>query len=551
MRTHLIRFPMTRAVSAVVVSLLALALTACGSGGGGGGAPPLGPGDKVGTCASAGGPPVTIQGRITYERLRLSLLGLGPATEIRAARHIDVELRSATSGACYGRTSTDANGDYQLIVLPAAGESVELAVFSRTLEAADHDILVHNALPPFAPPHSETNVFSHVSSAFAAASTTVDLLVPYRISQTDRPGAGFGLLDTLVTCSDRLAATGVSPNETVHAYTRVGNNGLLGTSYYSHTSRSLAILGGASGLEDDSDTDYFDDAVVAHEFMHFVDKHISHNMSRGGAHSGELLEPGFAWSEGMATGFGCLLMRSPHYMDSSKTDATEPNSIRFYTNAENATAYDPPGIGGEFTVAEVVWDCADTDVGLDTDGDGVDTAFGDLVRAIDSFDPATDGPYIGLFLTRLVALSATISTPALSAMLASGPEDQEISFPPTGDDVWPKPITVGGPVANGTVSSLVPNPCRGLEASHWYQFTLISPAVVRIDLRITGIGGSGDNLDLYLFTNNEVNFAIAGSNSFGNSDESITASLTAGTYIVRVEASCLSSHNAAYELEIQ
>ena len=547
MATVFVRPSLASRVALLLFSVLALVLPACGGGGGG---LPADPGTPAGTCASGGGPPITISGDVRYERLQLSLLGLGPLTEWRPARRIDVEVRAAGGGTCYGRTSTDASGAYSFVVQPPAGASIEVAVFSRTLDAANHDIIVHDANPPFTNTHAETNVFDHESAPFLAANAVVDIDVPYGTGG-DRPSVGFGLLDTLVTCWDRLRAVGATPGERLHAYTRLGNNGSLGTSYYSHSTRSLAILGGAAGLEDDSDTDYFDDAVVAHEFMHFVDKLISHNMSRGGAHSGELLEPAFAWSEGMATGFGCLLLQSPHYMDSSKTDATKANTVRFYTNAENATAYDPPGIGSEFTVAEVVWDCADGDAGADTDSDGVDTPFGDLVDAIASFDPFTDGPYLGLFLSRLEAGSATITPGGLSAFLAGGPENQGVSYPPSGDDVWPKAITVGGAVATGELTSDVANPCRALDASHWYQFTLNAAAVVTIDLTVIGVAPTADNLNMYLFNNQEVNFAVASSTNLGGANESIFAPLGAGTYILRVEASCLGTNHAQYELEIK
>jgi len=494
---------------------------------------------------------VTISGVVSYERLVLTLGGLGPAAETRLARHVDVEIRSASSGACYGRGSTDAGGSYSLTVMPPAGESIEVVAFSRTLEAPNHDIFVHEALPPFSNTHAETNVFSYASAPFTATSQVINFRVPYYSGPANRPAIGFGLLDILVTCWDGLMAANAKPPERAHAYTLLGNNASLqNTSFYDHSVRSMALLGGAAGLPDDSDTDYFDDGVVAHEFMHFVDKLISHSMSRGGPHSGSLIEPNFSWGEGMATGFGCLLMGSPHYMDSRRTDASKPQTIAFYTNAENSLSVDPPGIGGEFTVAEVVWDCGDG--ALDADTDGINAPMSELFTALKSFDPATDGPYIGLFLTRLVAAAASMSTPGMADFLVNGPEDQQISFPPVGDDVWPKPITVGGVTAAGELTSVGdPFPCRGLFSSHWYQFTLAAPAVVSINLTVIGLPGTADNLDMYLSSNLNVNLTAASSTNAGDADESITVSLGAGTFILRVEAQCGGAGDRAqYVLEI-
>ena len=109
----------------LLLPLALLGLTACGSSGGGDGLP-AGPsvtscGGAFGPCGGGTGPAITIQGRILYERLIASAAGLGPGTETRPARYIDVEVRSAGGSTCFGRASTDANGDYALIVTPDAG----------------------------------------------------------------------------------------------------------------------------------------------------------------------------------------------------------------------------------------------------------------------------------------------------------------------------------------------------------------------------------------------------------------------------------------------
>lgn len=532
---------------AVVLAALSLAGGLSGCGGGGGSPGFIDPSDPVGTCGGGGGPPVTITGRVLYERLVLSAAGLGPATETRPARHVDVEVRSAASGSCYGRTSTNALGDYTLTVQPPEGAAVEVVAFSRTLEAPGHDIVIHDALPPFSNTHSETNVFRHASAAFVAASTTVNFTVPYRRGALDRPSVGFGLLDIFVTCWDTLAAANATPPERAHGYTRVGNNGSLGTSYYNQATRSVAILGGASGLVDDSDTDYFDDGVAAHEFHHFVDSVISYSMSRGGAHGGELLEPNFAWSEGAATGFACLMLGTPAYIDTSKTDSTKSGTIVFNTSAENTISPDPAGIGDEFSVAEVVWDLGDG--ANDADTDGINASLTDLYAALKSFDPMVDGPYLGLFLQRVEAISGAVSQSAMTDFLVNGPENQQVSYPPAGEDIWPKPITLGGS-GSGTLTGLVPNPSRALAASHWYQFTLAGPAVVQIRLMITPIAGSPNNLDIVLAANQLINYPIASSKNFGDSSEIINASLGAGTYILRVEANSIGGNHASYDLTI-
>ncbi|MDF1699736.1 MAG: pre-peptidase C-terminal domain-containing protein [Planctomycetota bacterium] len=553
--------PAPRAPALLVLLLsAALLLASCGSSGGD--TAPAGPsittcGGAFGPCGGGTGPVITIQGRILYERLLYTTSGLGPGSETRPARHIDVEVRSVGGGTCFGRASTDANGDYALLVTPDAGTQIEVAVFSRTSVSAAHDLTVHEADPPSFNVHSQNDVFCAASTAFTAQSRTVDLTVPYGNDPVRRPSIGFGLIDTLVGQVDGVQAALGRNLPALHAYTRIGNNAsIFNTSYYSHGLQSIAILGGAAGLPDTTDTDYFDEAIVAHEFHHFVDRSISHSWSRGGAHGGQPLEPAFAWSEGLSTGFGQLMLGSRFYVDTSGTNSAFPASVLFSLDVENALLYDNNGIGDEFTMAEILWDLADdsTPAG-DADADGVNVPVADLYAAIDTFDPATDGPYVGLFLQRLVAASAAIDTAGMASFLdgSTGPEDQMISFPPTGSDVFPTPITVGG-MHSSSVSSIpvglgTPNPCRQLASSHWYHLNLAAAATVAIQLSITPTGGSGDDLDLFLHTNQDAFTAIAESTS-GGASETINISLPAGTYIIRVEADCGSNNAASYTLTV-
>ncbi len=539
MTSALSRPPHLLALAAALLG--ALLSSACGSGGG------IPTGDKIGTCAANGGPPITISGQVLYTRLRLSAAGLGPATENRPARFVDVDVRSTGGESCFGRTSTDASGNYSIVVAPPVGTQLVVEVFSRTLEDPTRDLIVHEANPPTFNVHSETNAFRHASSAFLAASSTRNLTVPYDTGPANRPSIGFGMLDTLITCWDGAVGALGAPLDRCNAYTRVGNNfSLSGTSFYSHTARAIAILGGASGSPDNSDTDYFDDAVVAHEFMHFVDKSVSHSMSRGGPHSGGLLEPNFAWSEGLATGFGCLLIREPRYIDTTTTSGM----VLFTANAENEVTIDNNTIADEFTVAEVIWDLGDGGAGpTDTDSDGVNVPYADLFGALASFDPQTDAPYVGLFLDRVVQQSAAINAAAMGTFLDGPPEDQQIGYPLVGLSVWPQALAVGGSDpdtvdATGDPSST----CRTYDASRWYQFTLAAGTTITIDLTIFPLGGSGDNLDLFLTRNDDVNFPIASSTNGGATAEQINISLAAGTYIVRVEA--CGDNNANFTLSI-
>lgn len=542
----------------VLASLGACALalgSGCGGGGGagGGGGTEL---PKVAACLGGGDPPITVSGNVRYERHEIGPppTGLGALVE-RPARYVDVDVRVAGGGACHGRGSTDALGNYSVTVLPPTGGALlEVVAFSRTKEDPDHEIFVHQADPPGGNAHSEIDVYAYGSPPFpSSASVVVDLVVPYSSGPPSRPSIGFALLDTAATCWDGVIAPLGPVLGANHLYCTVGNNATLGgTSYFSPVANAIAILGGAAGSPDTSDTDYFDDAVVAHEVCHYVDAQISHSMTRGGVHGGEPIEPAFAWSEGMATGLGCLLLGSPWYVDSTGTSG----GLLFPVSVENAPAsFDPPGIGGEFTVAEILWDLGDGGGGpASTDGDGAAVPLAEIVGAIATFQAATDGPYVGLFLDRLVAApGASITSGGVSALLAGPPENQGIGYPLAGPDVWPIAIAVGG-ASSGTLDSLPgggKNACQGITSSAWHQLVLPTARTVSIHLAITPVAGGGNDLDLYLHANQDVNKDLAKSVSGGSASESISISLAAGTYVIRVVAPCGGAGNrASFDLTV-
>jgi hypothetical protein len=65
------------------------------------------------------------------------------------------------------------------------------------------------------------------------------------------------------------------------------------------------------------DTDEFDQAVIAHEFGHYLQNNYGRTDSLGGSHGlGDALDPRTAYDEGFATGFGAIVLNSRLYLDS-------------------------------------------------------------------------------------------------------------------------------------------------------------------------------------------------------------------------------------------
>lgn len=81
-----------------------------------------------------------------------------------------------------------------------------------------------------------------------------------------------------------------------------------GSSFYlpspNPESRMAFILGGSRGDTSTFDTDHFDDSVILHEYMHFLEDTYSNSSSAGGFHNGNaIIDPRLAWSEGLANYF--------------------------------------------------------------------------------------------------------------------------------------------------------------------------------------------------------------------------------------------------------
>ena len=538
----------------------ALLLASCG---GSGGSNPSGPVNPTPTCGSATGVPIVVTGVIRYERLSLSpTSGLGSSLQVLPARHVDVEIRSPGGSACFGRTTTNASGQYSITILADVGTVLEVAAHSRTVADPSRDVFVHNGnTPPATNSHAGDDAFIASSGQFGASvSNAVDLTVPWNPGSTvDRPSIGFAVLDTLIKCWDTVTAAGSGALPTLHAYTRLGNNGVIGSSFYSTTANAIAIKGGAAANLDGSDTDYFDDPVIAHEFGHYVEANLAHSMSRGGAHGGEPLEPAFAFSEGQASGFGQLILQSPFYIDSFRNS---PGSFGVLDIEALGSSQQSIGIGSEDVSAEVIYDLGDggPDGPASTDGDTIGLPYSEVFGAMFTLNPAFDAPYIALYLERLLGLSATLTNTQISALLSGTPGDppsQGIAWPVTGTpDDWPIQLAIPSTVGSAAPVDSLPGANKvqqnGFTSTSWHQFTLPASQQVTITLNITPAAGGGDDLDLFLYDNDDTFNPIQFSNNSGAAAEQIgPVTLPAGTYIVVVDAfSKFLPNRANYSLTI-
>jgi len=257
------------------------------------------------------------------------------------------------------------------------------------------------------------------ASLFGLASSAVDdTISPSAVRNFTADAAGIGgvfnLIDVfskgseLVQQSDGCNVTCVPPLLT--AYWEPG--GGTGT-FYDDVLDTIFICGGGDLTCSDGDTDEYDDAVVAHEYGHFLLNHFSHDDSPGGVHflSDNGQDIRLSWSEGWGNFFSSAMRGSPLYVD---TDAEGFFSLEL----EGVTSSDVPTlptlavyVTNETAVAATLWDFLDDPT---SDDDPVQRTFTEIWQAVMQIGPQTPATFESFWVP--LSTSADVGTlqPVLS-----------------------------------------------------------------------------------------------------------------------------------------
>lgn len=296
----------------------------------------------------------TVSGTIQYQRYLPTSV---PSSKMdytsvvtRPVRRAIVQIMNGTTVVASGLTND--LGAYSINIDVAAGTSIFVRVQARsavtayvkdTLGGADAencnggswDVQVVNNVTNNACSASTASLRplyvldGTAFSAPASGTTTKNMTASTLFSAgayTNRSGAPFALLDTAISaletaCQGRAAIDFpvLYMNWSKDNAPVSGNRyaGSISTSFFTTESTAktanLYILGKAS-----SDTDEFDDHVVAHEFGHFLENKIYRSDSIGGSHSlTDSLDPRLAFGEGFGNAFSGMVHRDPLYIDTS------------------------------------------------------------------------------------------------------------------------------------------------------------------------------------------------------------------------------------------
>lgn len=337
-------------VRIVCASLAVAVLTACG-GGGGGAAQQI-----------PAGPPVTVLGVVSYERVAVNTttgaLNYASITTL-PVRGATVELVSGSSVLATGQTN--ASGQFTITNAPGSVTMVVRvrAELKQTTGAAQWDVTVRDNTAADA-------IYTMQSAAFNSGTGRTQNLTAATgwggASYTSaRVAAPFAILDTIYQSQQKVlsvqANTIFPPLKTFWSINNRTDStgGLTGggieTSFFQDpaTGREIYILGQAN-----VDTDEYDASVIAHEWGHYYQSAFSRDESMGGQHGGgdDRLDRRIAFSEGWGNALSGIVLGASVYadsFDSSQSDGFVLNLSAGYTGTG------PKGWFRESSVQSVIW----------------------------------------------------------------------------------------------------------------------------------------------------------------------------------------------------
>jgi hypothetical protein len=309
---------------------------------------------------------VNISGRVTYDLVpaKSNKIGLDYNNIVKAgAKFILIEAIDEND---YTLTSTvsDEQGDYNLSVPVNTKVKVRVRAQMRRADTVLWDVKVldnthSDALYVMEDDLIDTGTLDSVRNLNARSGWGINSYTG------DRVAAPFAMLDTVYSSMEKIItadAEAVFPplliNWSIDNKAAVGDpaNGDITTSYYSNG--NLFILG-----DENSDTDEYDDHVIAHEWAHYYEDKFSRSDSIGGSHGAEdKLDIRVAFGEGWGNAFSAIALNAPIYFDTYGPTQRDGFNFNMETESSNASGWYSEG-----SIQRILYDL------YDSSNDGSDT----------------------------------------------------------------------------------------------------------------------------------------------------------------------------------
>jgi len=334
---------------------------------------------------------VIISGTIKYERVPVSTAGLD-YNNIESLPVRGVAIQAVDSdGDVLAETDISATGTYSFEV--TENTNVKIYFEAKTVSTSD-------ATWDFEVRDNTNDNGIYTFSGSSTNSGTEDSTRNYIIASgwdgsaysSTRASAPLAILDTiydaiqLVVVTDpdvKMPAADIFWSINNRASSGEKSDGDIGTSHY--TNNTLYILGA-----ENSDTDEFDDHVIAHEWGHYLEDNLSRADSIGGSHSnGNLLDMRIALGEGFGNAFSGMVTSDSQYSDSYGTNQSNGFGFDLEEN-DNVN----PGWYSEGSIQSILYDLYDT---ADDDADTVSLGFSAIYEALTSDDYINQSSQTSIF----------------------------------------------------------------------------------------------------------------------------------------------------------
>jgi len=302
---------------------------------------------------------VSISGQLTYDRVPPNAIHTGldyAKTYPDTIKAVEVVLLDAQDQVLQV-TQSDANGSYCFKNVQTE-QLVKVRVYAKIVGRDPSEWWVKVV------DNTSENALYALEGELHSSGTTNSLRnlhapsgwdgTAYRASRQAGP---FAILDTiyrsmhhLVAIDENLSFPPLLVNWSVNNVATAGalEDGQIGTSYYSQG--CLYILGDAN-----SDTDEYDDHVIAHEWGHYYEDKFSRTDSLGGMHTqGDYLDIRVAFGEGFGNAVSAIFLDDPIYFDTSGIAQSQGWSMDIESNASEHA-----GWFSEFSVQHILYDLFD------------------------------------------------------------------------------------------------------------------------------------------------------------------------------------------------
>lgn len=283
-----------------------------------------------------------VRGTLSFAKREVTTSGLG-GSSYAPVRHAVVQVRQVADDQVVAATSLSATGAFD-ISYQATGD---VYLVFLTMASDDRYALSVRDCPTGG--CTDARVYGIKSANLTPAADTD--LGDLAVDDADLAGA-FNILDLFVKGFDFAWENMRTKPPALTAQWAPGSDTYCsGASCFDPRSNAIYILGTSS------DSDQWDDAVLAHEFGHFLESAYSRSDSPGGYHDGSPTDPRLAWGEGYGTWVGSTIAGSSVYIDTTAagTMVIDISDTGMLANPNGGLRQDL----SEFTVSELLWHLAE------------------------------------------------------------------------------------------------------------------------------------------------------------------------------------------------